>query len=106
MSRKAKERWIAIDDIPGIAAKDEIIIVRPDFGILITRWLPPSKYSDLKKFRLRMAPVDGKDPEPYPYPPTVVGSSGSPVGEPIAASSDESALFELIHSAGGRMPEA
>ena len=34
----------------------------------------------------------------------VVRSSRSPVGEPIAASSDESALFELIYSAGGRMP--
>ncbi len=36
----------------------------------------------------------------------VVRSSRSPVGEPIAASSDESALFELIYSTGGRMPEA
>ena len=29
-----------------------------------------------------------------------------PTSEPIEASSDETALFELIHSAGGRMPEA
>ena len=36
----------------------------------------------------------------------VVRSRRSPVGEPIAASSDESALFELIYSTGGRMPEA
>ena len=34
----------------------------------------------------------------------VIRSRRSPVGEPIAASSDESALFELIYSAGGRMP--
>ena len=30
----------------------------------------------------------------------------SPVGEPIEATSDESALFELIYSTGARMPEA
>ncbi len=30
----------------------------------------------------------------------------SAVSEPIAASSDDAALFELIYSTGGRMPEA
>ena len=34
----------------------------------------------------------------------VVRSSRSPVGEPIAASSDDAALFELIYSTGGKMP--
>ena len=33
-------------------------------------------------------------------------SARSPVGEPIAATSDDAALFELIYSTGGRMPEA
>ena len=35
----------------------------------------------------------------------VVRSSRSPVGEPIAASSDDAALFELIYSTGGTMPQ-
>ena len=104
MSPQKKERWIAIDDIPGIAARDEIIIVKPRMGILITRWMPLSKYSDLMEHHLRLSLL--VDDKPYPYPPTAMTSSGSPVSELIKADSDQAALFELIHSAGGRMPPA
>lgn len=102
---EGKTRWIAIDIVPGIAVRDEIIIVNSARGILVTRWLPLSKYPDLMKYRLRLTPLEDVEDEPYPYPPTVVGSSGSPVSKPIEASSDDAALFELIHSAGGRMPK-
>ena len=38
-----KQRWVVQDGIPGIAAEGEIVIVRPGWGILVTRWLhrPP-----------------------------------------------------------------
>ena len=101
-----KTRWMAIDDIPGIAVRDEIIIVKPKMGILVTRWLPLSKYDDLMESRLRLSPLEKHADEPYPYPPTAMTSSGSPISEPIEAGSDQAALFELIHSSGGRMPEA
>ena len=38
-------------------------------------------------------------------PVMIIRPLRSPVGEPIAALSDDAALFELIHSAGGRMPK-
>ena len=104
---KKKTRWMAIDDIPGIAVKDEIIIVnsKRSGGILVCRWMPMSLYPDLMKYRLRLIPLDDVEDEPYPYPPTRVGSSGSPVSDPIKAGSDAAALFELIYSTGGGMPE-
>ena len=57
-----KERWIVLDDIPGIAMRDEIIIVRPDQGIIVGRWLPLSRYDALMESRrlLRL-------PSPLPY---------------------------------------
>ena len=100
-----KERWIAIDDIPGIAAKDEIIIVNSARGIIVCRWLPLSKYSELRKYPLRRTPLEDEKDKPYPYPPTVVSPSGDPVSKPIQAGSDDAAIFELIYSTGGRMPE-
>ena len=45
-----KTSFLVTDGIPGIAAKDEIIRVN-DHGILIGRWLPISKYSQLMKSR-------------------------------------------------------
>ena len=56
-----KERWIVIDDIPGIAMRDEIIVI-DHRGILVGRWLPMSKYDALMASRhlLRL-------PAPLPY---------------------------------------
>ena len=45
-----KTSFLVTDGIRGIAAKDEIIRVN-DHGILIGRWLPISKYSQLMKSR-------------------------------------------------------
>lgn len=52
-----KERWVVTEGIPGIASKDEIVIVRPDWGILVTRWLPMSKYPDLMGYRDLLSPL-------------------------------------------------
>ncbi len=50
MAGLEKTSFLVTDGIPGIAAKDEIIRVN-DHGILIGRWLPISKYSQLMKSR-------------------------------------------------------
>ena len=61
-----KERWVALGDIPGIAVKDEIIIHRPDWGILVSRWLPLSKYPDLVAHRDLLSPLRPRRPVPEP----------------------------------------
>ena len=61
MSAMTKERWVVTEGIPGIASKDEIVIVRPNWGILVTRWLPMSRYPDLMKYRDVLSPLS---PEP------------------------------------------
>ena len=59
-----KERWIVTEGIPGIASKDEIVVVNQR-GILIGRWLPLSRYPELIKSRhLLRAPR----PDPYRRP--------------------------------------
>ena len=45
-----KERWVVLDDIPGIAMRDELIVV-DHRGILVGRWLPMSKYPALMESR-------------------------------------------------------
>ena len=67
MSVITKERWIVTEGISGIASKDEIIIVNPDRGLLVTRWLPLARYVDLMSHRDALS-----SPEPYwndPMPP-------------------------------------
>ena len=46
-----KERWVVTEGIPGIASKDEIVIVNPARGLLVTRWLPLARYPDLMMYR-------------------------------------------------------
>ena len=60
-----KERWIVTDDIPGIAMKDEIVIV--DYrGILVGRWLPMSKYDALMASR-HLRPLAPTASLPYTF---------------------------------------
>ena len=55
-----KERWIVTEGIPGIASKDEIVIVNPARGLLVARWLPLMRYADLMAYRHRLS-----FPEPF-----------------------------------------
>ncbi len=52
-----RERWVVKEGIPGIATKDDVIIVRPDWGILVTRYLSMTKYPDLMKYRDLLSPL-------------------------------------------------
>ncbi len=52
-----KQRWVVMEGIPGIASKDEIVIVRPDWGILITRRLPLARYPDIISYRHLLSPL-------------------------------------------------
>ena len=60
-----KERWIVTEDIPGIAMKDELIVV-DHRGILVGRWLPLSKYDVLMASR-HLRPLGGLTAS-FPYP--------------------------------------
>ncbi len=57
------ERWVALDDIPGIAGKDEIIVV-DHRGILVGRRLPLSKYPDLVKYGHHLSLLPPRRPVP------------------------------------------
>ncbi len=67
MSVITKERWIVTEGISGIASKNEIITVNPAHGLLVTRWLPLTRYGELMDYRDALA-----SPDPYwddPMPP-------------------------------------
>ena len=83
------------------------------FGLLDNsrnhRWVmwPENQWQmeDLYKF-LKCANKWGKKLKVWHSRLAVIRSGRSPVSEPVHASSDDAALFELIYSTGGRMPEA
>ena len=52
--------------IPGIASKDEIVIVDPALGLLITRWLPLSTYPDLMSSRHLLSSLALHEDDPHP----------------------------------------
>jgi len=64
--------------------------------------MPVMEYNNPDQYELDLTP----SPELTHSRLAMVRSTRSPVSTPIAASSDESAVFELIYTAGGRMPEA
>ena len=64
MSTMTFGRWKAMEGIPGIAAKGEIITVKPDFGIVVSRFLPLAKYPDLMLYRDSLSPLRPVPPEP------------------------------------------
>ena len=59
-----KERWTLIRGIPGIAAKGDIVIVRPGWGILVTRELPLALYPDLMLYRDALSALPPRQPVP------------------------------------------
>ena len=61
-----KERWVVLEGIPGIASKDEIIIVKPDRGIIVSRYLPLSKYPDLMAYWNFLSPLALHKDDPMP----------------------------------------
>ena len=96
-----KRRFVATEGIPGVCRADEVIIADPDNdALLISRWVEWEQYPAILARMDALTDLDRDDADP----PTKRWPS--PVSEPIAASSDEGALFELIYSTGGRMPEA
>ena len=57
-------RWSVIEGIPGIASKGDIVIVRPDWGIIVSRYLSLAKYPDLMLHRDALLALRHRRPVP------------------------------------------
>ena len=91
-------KFVAEEAVSDIVMAGECIIVDPDnAALLIGRWLTWEQYPVILARRDVLRDITNGEE----YPPLMV--CPSPVGDPIAASSDDAALFELIYSSGGRM---
>ena len=65
MSVMTKQRWIVTEGIPGIASKDEVVIVDPARpGILVSRWVDWCEYPHLMKHGSSLCPIDGPSSPP------------------------------------------
>ena len=75
------------------------------FRYIESNWGEDSPREHIERFRKYLRNPAALRASDATSPILIIRQLRSPVGEPIAALSDDAALFELIYSTGGRMPK-